>query len=90
MTLTRTEDSVYRVACCCVRLEINKGIVQTGFGEAVLILAIAIRIIVIVRIRIVVVTIATPKDVIHTTLNILGISCCLQYVGGCAGLRITM
>ena len=57
-----------------IRTEIDKSIIQTGLGEAILIRTIIVGIVLEVTVFIVVVTIAAAKDIVHTTLDILHIS----------------
>ena len=72
-TLSGTEDSLQFVAGMAGRTEVDKGIVQTRLGEALLGFAIRIGIFAKIRICIVIVAVATTKDIAYTTLNILHI-----------------
>ena len=71
--MSGTENSFQLVADMAVRTEVDEGIVQTRLGEASLGFAIRIGIFAKIRICIVIVTIATTKDIAHTTLDILHI-----------------
>ena len=94
MSLTSTIDSGYSITSIIIGLEVDKGIIhprliENGIAKSVKKrIATCIGISLIMSVCIVIVTIATTKDILHTSLDILGISRCLHYLRHTLLLRV--